>query len=75
MEMTTIATIELIVGCFRMNVQFLQFIYFFDWGVEYHSLTPLFGSQDNGRNREGWVLSGIKDTAKEAHNKVSCLIL
>ncbi|EEN82172.1 hypothetical protein POREN0001_1989 [Porphyromonas endodontalis ATCC 35406] len=41
MEMTTIATIELIIGCFRMNVQFLQFIYFFDWGVEYHSLASL----------------------------------
>ena len=46
MEMTTIATIELIIGCFRMNVQFLQFIYFFDWGVERHSLSPLFALEN-----------------------------
>ena len=46
MEMTTIATIELIIGCFRMNVQFLQFIYFFDWGAERRSLAPLFALEN-----------------------------
>ena len=44
--MTTIATIELIIGCFRVNVQFLQFIYFFDWGAERHSLAPLFALEN-----------------------------
>lgn len=50
--MTTIATIELIIGCFRVNVQFLQFIYFFDWGAEYHIFIPLFCLEDKWDEQE-----------------------